>query len=379
MCDHALPWLVLYAVPGLGPAAYRALLEHFETPENILSQSPKMLRNVPGIGPSTAQSICCNRDWAWARDQVARAKDIGLQICTLSDPLYPAILTQIYAPPPLLFAKGDMSLCHVPTISIVGSRSFTPYGRETAHRLGSDLGSAGVTVVSGMAVGIDTHAHRGALKHGATAAVLGSGLDCPYPPENRALFDQICERGVVLSEFPLGTAPEPHNFPRRNRIISGLSLGTVVVEAGTQSGALITAQFALDQNRDVFAVPGPIYSGKSQGTNGLLRQGAILVQTAQDILSEIEHQTTRLAQSPEQISLPSRSSDKCPTLSDREQRIWKAFADLSASEQADTPIHIDALARETGFSSGEALDILLGLEIQCHVEQLPGMHFKRQT
>ena len=368
MCDYALPWLVLYAVPGLGPAAYCALLEHFETPENILSQSPRALCDVPGIGPSTAQSICCNRDWAWARDQVARARGIGIQICTLSDPLYPTILTQIYAPPPLLFVKGDIRLCQAPTVSIVGSRSYTAYGRETAHRLGGDLARSGITVVSGMAVGIDSHAHRGALEHGATTAVLGSSLDFPYPPENRGLFDRICERGVVLSEFPLGTPPEPHNFPRRNRIISGLSLGTVVVEAGTRSGALITAQFALDQSRDVFAVPGPIYSGKSRGTNGLLRQGAILVQTAQDILSEIDHQIT--------VSDPPSESDTSreagPNLSDREQRVWGAL-----SEQADPPMHIDALARAAGFSSGETLDILLGLEIQGHIEQLPGMLFKR--
>ena len=369
MCDYALPWLVLYAVPGLGPAAYCALIEHFETPENILSQSPQSLCSVPGIGPSTAQSICCNRDWAWARDQVARVQGMGIQICTLSDPLYPTILTQIYAPPSLLFVKGDIRLCHQPTISIVGSRSYTAYGRETAHRLGGDLARSGITVVSGMAVGIDAHAHRGALEHGVTAAVLGSSLDRPYPPENRALFDQICERGVVLSEFPLGTAPEPHNFPRRNRIISGLSLGTVVVEAGTRSGALITAQFALDQNRDVFAVPGPIYSGKSRGTNGLLRQGAILVQMAQDILSEIELHPPSSDQSPEQ------NTPRDPVLPEREQRVWDGLARLS---DADAPVHIDALARETGFSSGEALDILLGLEIQCHVEQLPGMLFKRK-
>lgn len=371
MCDHALPWLVLYAVPGLGPAAYCALLEHFETPENILLQSPRALCEIPGIGPSTAQSISTNRDWTWARDQVARAKDLDIQICTLTDPLYPEILTQIYAPPPLLFAKGDISHCHSPTISIVGSRSFTAYGRETAHRLGSDLARAGITVVSGMAVGIDTHAHRGALEHGATAAVLGSSLDCPYPPENRTLFQQICERGVVFSEFPLGTSPEAHNFPRRNRIISGLSLGTVVVEAGKQSGALITAQFALDQNRDVFAVPGPIYSGKSQGTNSLLSQGAILVQTAQDILSEIEHQSALPPATERNEHQPSEQ----PSLSDREQRVWDALA--NPSDDA-TPVHIDTLARAAGFSSGETLNILLSLEIQGNVEQLPGMYFRQK-
>ena len=371
MCDNALSWLILYAVPGLGPAAYCALLERFETPENILSQSPSALCEVPGIGPSTAQSISTKRNWAWARDQIARAKDLDIQICTLTDPLYPEILNQIYAPPPLLFAKGDISHCHSPTISIVGSRSFTAYGRETAHRLGSDLARAGITVVSGMAVGIDTHAHRGALEHGATAAVLGSSLDCPYPPENRTLFEQICERGVVFSEFPLGTAPEAHNFPRRNRIISGLSLGTVVVEAGKQSGALITAQFALDQNRDVFAVPGPIYSGKSQGTNGLLSQGAILVQTTQDILTEIEHQSARLPATESSQHQPPEQ----PSLSDVEQCVWEALASLSDDA---TPVHIDALAKAAGFSSGETLNILLSLEIQGHVEQLPGMQFMQK-
>ena len=355
-----LPWLVLYNVPGLGPATFCDLLEHFQTPSNIISQSPNALRKVAGIGPKTIDAITKNQNWEWARDQIARAHDANIHIHTLSDRNYPHILKQVYAPPPLLFTLGNIDLCNRPTIGVVGSRSVTAYGKETAYRLSNDLARSGVTIVSGMALGIDTHAHRGALESGATAAVLGSSLDCPYPPENHTLFQQIAKQGVVLSEFPLGTTPEAHNFPRRNRIISGLSLGTVVVEASARSGALITAQFALEQNRDVFAVPGPIHSGKSLGTNSLLRQGAILVQSAQDILNEISH----LPQATPPQSAP-------PSLTSEEQPVWDALSDVA--------IHIDHLAQKTSLSVGETLNILLALEIQSKVEQLPGMRFRRRA
>ncbi|MDP6037289.1 MAG: DNA-processing protein DprA [Candidatus Latescibacteria bacterium] len=329
MAENLMSWLALYAVPGLGPAAFTALLKHFETPEKILSATEKTLCAVPGIGQNIARSVARKHDWDFAHEQLRRAQESEIEIITLSDSHYPQILTQIYAPPPLLFARGDITVCHAPTIAIVGSRSFTNYGRETAQRLARDLAGAGVTVISGMAIGIDTYAHKGALENGATAAVLGSSLDCPYPSENRTLFRQIGKQGVVLSEFPLGTGPEPHNFPRRNRIISGLSLGCVVVEAGTRSGALITAQFALDHNRDVFAIPGPIHSGKSIGPNKLLQQGAILVQSAEDILCEITPHYQPSLQTPE----PSP-----PELSQEEQAIWDALD--------GTPVHIDDLARQ---------------------------------
>lgn len=362
MAENLMSWLALLAVPGLGPAAFNTLLKHYETPDNILNASKKSLCAIPGIGESIAQSVVGKRDWNFAHDQLRRAQDTEIEIITLSDPRYPKILAQIYAPPPLLFARGNITICHAPTIAIVGSRSFTNYGRETALRLARDLADAGVTVISGMAIGIDTYAHKGALEKGTTAAILGSSLDCLYPPENRTLFRQIIKQGVVLSEFPLGTGPEPHNFPRRNRIISGLSLGCVVVEAGIRSGALITAQFALDHNRDVFAIPGPIHSGKSIGPNKLLQQGAILVQSAEDILREI---TPHYQPS---LHVPQPTP---PEFSKEEQAIWDTLD--------DTPIHIDDLARRTGFSTRETLNVLLSLEIQSYVTQLPGMQFKRST
>jgi DNA processing protein len=245
-------------------------------------------------------------------------------------------------------------------VAIVGSRSYTAYGRDTARKLSADLAQAGLTIVSGLASGIDTHAHRGALDiKGLTIAVLGSALDCPYPPENGGLLQEILQNGLVVSEFPMGTGPEAHHFPRRNRIISGLSLATVVVEAGTRSGALLTAQHALEQNREVFAVPGPINSGKSTGTNQLIRNGAILVRNVEDILCEIAPQMP-CATSP----LP------VPELDAEEQRIY----DVLSSEGC----HIDVIATNIQASAAQTLEFLLQLELKNIVEQMPGMRYRRK-
>ena len=358
LCAH----LVLHAIPGLGPATFAALVHHFKTPAEALSAPISRLYAVPGIGQTLAQAIRHAQDWDQARDQIHRAETLGIAILSLSDPRYPPLLRQIHAPPPVLYSCGNLDLLHCPAIGIVGSRSFTLYGRDTTCKLAADLARSGIAVVSGMAMGIDTHAHRGALDaRGPTIAVLGSSLDCPYPPENRDLFRDLCTHGLACSEFPLGTGPEPHNFPRRNRIISGLSLGTVVVEAGARSGALITAQFALEQNRDVFAVPGPIHSGKSAGTNRLIREGAILVTCADDILQEI---------APHLRSVLTPPAPQ-PDLSPEEQAVWDA---LNTSELR----HVDAIARNLHMSSAAILEILLDLELRNLIEQAPGMRYRRR-
>ena len=367
-------WLTLYSVPGLGPAAYSSLLSRFRSPKAALRAPFHGLCAVPGIGEETARAILAGSSRSWASDQVARAAEAGVEIITLRESAYPRLLRRIFAPPPVLFVLGDIRVCAAPCVAIVGSRSFTPYGRDCAFRLAGDLSQLGITAVSGMAMGIDAHAHSGALQcGGATAAVLGSGLDRPYPPENLELFRQIARTGAVISEFPLGTTPEAHNFPRRNRIISGLSLGTVVVEAGDRSGALITVRHALEQNREVFAVPGPITSGKSLGTNRLIKEGAKLVETVDDILQELPHSVPRRAATGALAAASQKAKDEAVrSLPDLDRRVLRS---LSGSG----PDHIDAVAAGTRLPAAQVLTVLLGLELAGLVEQLPGKRFLRKA
>jgi len=365
-CDP-VPWLILSEIPGLGPVGISTLIHHFKTPEAVLCASTKQLLDISGIGPNLAQAIVHQQKSQWAKEQIKKAQHKSIDTITLSDPHYPNHLRQIFAPPPILFYRGDINICNAPTIAIVGSRSFTPYGRHIAYQLASELAQMGITIVSGMAIGTDTHAHRGALNQtGATAAILGSSLDHPYPPQNIALFHQICQQGVAISEFVPNTKPEAHHFPRRNRIISGLSLGTVVVEAGQRSGALITAQFALEQNREVFAVPGPINSGRSIGTHQLIQQGAQLVLKTEDIINEIQRYLPPSQLPPPSPSLPS------PDLNDQERQVWE---NLSPHHSCQANI----LARKINLSTAETLNILLSLELKGCVQQLPGLNFQRKA
>ncbi len=367
MAQNLLNWLTLLSVPGLGPAAFSGLLQHFHSPDEVLRASRARLCGVPNIGAETARAIVEDRNADWAEKQIARSGDAGIGILTLADAGYPPLLRRIYAPPPVLFVRGNIHVCAAPTVALVGSRSFTPYGRDTACGLAGELVRRDITVVSGMAIGIDTHVHRGALgRNGHTVAVLGSGLDLPYPPQNIPLFHRICETGAVLSEFPVGTTPESHNFPRRNRIISGLSLGVVVIEAGDRSGALITAQHALEQNREVFAVPGPVYSGKSVGANRLIKQGAVLVQTVDDILQELP---AALKPAPVPPSPDSAASDE--DLSGDERSVLDCLS-------PELPQYIDTIAARTGLPPSQTLSTLLALELNNRVEQLPGKQFVRR-
>ena len=355
--------LCLLSVPGIGPHRIRRLVGKFGTPASVLQTNVRELLRVEGIDEKTARIIKSKVDKAFADDQLSKAQKYGVKLLSYWDPRYPGLLKKIYDPPIILYIKGVIDGKSENKIAVVGTRSATSYGRWAAERIGEDLARQGIDVVSGMARGIDTMAHRGALKaNGKTIAVLGSGLDVIYPPENRRLFNQIIQNGAVVSEFPLGTEPAAGHFPRRNRIISGLSLGTVVVEAGQKSGALITAFMALEQGRDVFAVPGSIRSQQSRGPHRLIKEGAKLIENVEDIIAEIPEWQKREAHD-------KQTKDIVESLATDEKKLW----DVLSHE----PLHIDQVAAQANVTTSEALALLLSMELKNCVQQLSGMMFVR--
>jgi DNA processing protein len=364
--DPRYAWLALSRIPGIGPVLYRRLLEKFQSPDHVFKAGLPDLLSVSGLGEKAARAIVRSKRNVSVEQEIEALDRLGVRLVTILSPDYPPLLTRIYDPPPFLYCLGSGSLRDRPVIAMVGSRNASAYGRKITERLAYSLALAGVIVVSGLARGIDTAAHNGALiAKGRTVAVLGSGLDVIYPPENRNLVDQITEKGLVCSEFPLGALPERPHFPVRNRIISGLSLGVVIVEATQHSGSLITARLALEQGREVFAVPGSVESFKSSGTHGLIKQGAKLVERAQDILEEIPGYAART--NPEsETPVPAPALD----LSADQFRIWGLLA--------DGPKQIDPLARETGLAVGLLLSHLLDLELKGVIRQLPGKFFERK-
>jgi DNA processing protein len=322
------------------------------------------LQQVAGVGPATAEAM---RRFPWRRmlqqDQtrVARA---GLTVLVWGDPEYPPRLHAIASAPPVLYLRGRLEPEDEAAVAVVGSRRATAYGADMARELARELGRRGLTIVSGLARGIDAAAHRGAIEVGArTVAVLGNGLDQVYPAEHRGLADGVAEAGAVISEFPLGTAPLRPHFPRRNRIISGLSLGVVVVEAGVESGALITAHHALDQGREVFAVPGRVHARYSEGCHRLIKSGAKLVENWEDVLAELVPNLKR-RQRRTPAALPP------PDLNDDERRVYDVLA--------DGPLHIDAIIVQCGWGGGRAASVLVGLEMKGIVRQLRGKVFERK-
>ncbi len=361
--DFVLDLLRLSAVPGVGPNKMRALIARFRTPAEVFGASVRDLVTVEGIDSKTAASIKTFDGREFAQEQLRRMAACGARVVTFWDREFPDLLKQIYDPPALLFVRGTLKPDDKYAVAIVGSRLISSYGEVITQKLTRDLAGKGVTVVSGLAYGIDTLAHATALKSGSrTIAVLGSGVDVIYPRENARLAERIVENGALVSEFPLGSKPERSNFPRRNRIICGMSLGVVVVEAGRRSGALITAAMALEQNREVFAVPGNVNSPNSVGTNELIRQGATLVTSAEDILEELGPQ----------LRLPFASevnAARPENLTEPERKIF----DLLSNE----PRHIDAIAAAAGESTASVLSVLLGLELKNAVKQLAGKMFVR--
>jgi DNA processing protein len=356
--------LRLSSVPRIGPAKIRSLLAHFKTPIDVLEASPRDLIRVPGIDKKLASNIAHHDEGeAFADEQLKRVNKMGARIATIWDKDYPELLKRIYDPPALIYILGRFNAKDRQSVAIVGTRTPSQYGISIAESFTQELSRLGITLVSGLARGIDTTVHVTTLNAGGrTIAVIGSGLDVPYPPENKKLLDQIAETGVVVSEFPMGAKPDATNFPRRNRIISGLSLGTVVIESAEDGGAMITASTALDQDREVFAVPGNITSKRSSGPNKLIQEGrAKLVQTVEDILSELNVKLEK--------GLLKKEEPPPVQLTLFEQKIY----DVLGSD----PIHIDDIAESLDNSTSDVLVTLLSLEFKGLIKQLPGKMFVR--
>lgn len=371
--DDIFYWLALYLTPGVGSVFFTRLLKRFKTPQAVFQASKAELAEVPRL-PRKAIAALTRFHWSEAVEQELKAvEEKGIKLLTLSDPIYPPRLKEIHDPPPLLWVDGEIEPRDQIAVAIVGSRGATDYGREISGSLAGELAAAGVCVISGMALGIDSAAHEGALAAGGrTLAVLGCGVDVIYPRPNRELLRRIPGQGALISEFPLGTKPEPGFFPVRNRIISGLSLGVVVVEAGPRSGSLITARLALEQNREVFAVPGRVASQKTRGTHTLLKQGARLVETAQDILEEIApqlHRRSGLKDGPAQEAVKTMTNEVKPDLAGDQEKIWKALS--------SEPLHVDKIGRQVNLTPPQLAPLLLELELKGLIRQLPGMMYIR--
>jgi DNA processing protein len=371
---HLLEWLAISLTQGLGPSKGRKLVEHLGGPEAVFRASLTELE-AAGIRAVSAQSIATGKSSELAREEFARAAAESVAVLSLDDPSYPPRLKEIYDPPLVLYIRGNTEVLTKPGLAMVGTRHPTPYGSGMAERLACDLAAQGLVILSGMARGVDTASHRGALTaKGKTAAVFGTGVDVIYPKENSRLSEQILALGgALISEFPMGTFPAPQNFPIRNRILSGMSIGVLVVEAAEYSGTRITARCALEQNRDVFAVPGNVTNKNSWGPNTLIKQGAKLVATWEDVWEELPTDV-RLAltptSSPESSGASSASLFPDEGLPPHEKRILSLL-------KADEATHIDELVEklETEMSSSEIFAALFELELTGKVRQMPGKNF----
>jgi DNA processing protein len=371
---QALEWLAMSLTPGLGPTSIRKLVERFGSADAVLRASLTELEGV-GIQAVSAQSLATGKSAELASEELAHARDGAITVLSMDDRLYPRRLKEIYDPPVILYVRGDASLLDKPGIAVVGTRHPTPYGSGMAERLGSDLAAQGLVIISGMARGVDTAGHRGAVSaKGKTVAVFGTGVDVIYPKENLRLAEQILSfGGALISEFPLGTFAAPQNFPIRNRILSGMSVGVLVVEAAEYSGTRITARLALEQNRDVFAVPGNVTNKNSWGPNTLIKQGAKLVATWEDVWEDLPSEV-RLAlakpSSPESSAGASASLFPDDGLPPHEKRILSLL-------KADEATHIDEIVEklESELSSSEIFAALFELELNGKVRQMPGKNF----
>ena len=361
-------WIRLEQTPGVGPETARKLLAAFGLPENIFSSSFSALQKVVSqrvaqallAPPSDATQALLDKTLAWSA-----ATDN--HVLTLADDAYPPALLDIPDPPLMLYAKGRLALLSAPALAVVGSRNATVQGIANANQFSQALSQAGLTIISGMALGIDAAAHQGGMRGaGSTVAVIGTGADIVYPARNRSLAHQIAAAGCIVSEYPLGMPAIAANFPRRNRIISGLACGVLVIEAALQSGSLITARMAADQGRDVFAIPGSIHSPLSKGCHLLIKQGAKLVESAQDILEELRHFNPSAGAATTAVSpLPASANPKDPLAS----RLLIALG--------FDPVHMDMLAQRSGFDIATVSTQLLTLELDGLVERLPDGAYRR--
>ena len=371
---QATYWLALALTTGLGPTRIKKLIEHYGTAERVFQASLTELE-ATGMRAVSAQSIATGKSLELAQQECANAAETGARIISLSDPEYPLRLKEIYDPPIVLFVKGSVEVLAQPGIAMVGTRHPTPYGSGMAERLSTDLAARCLVIISGLARGIDTSSHRGAVAaKGKTVAVLGTGIDVMYPKENSRLAEQIVVLGgALISEFPVGTHPAPQNFPIRNRIISGMSAGVLVVEAAEYSGTRITSRLALEQNRDVYAVPGNVTNKNSWGPNTLIKQGAKLVATWEDVWEELpsDVQAALTVLQPNESTEPETASlfpDE--VTSPHEKKILKLL-------KADESTHIDQLVEllEDEISASEIFAALFELELNGKIRQLPGKNF----
>ena len=363
-------WLALLQTPGIGSSRFTAMLEHFESVQSIFSSSVSDLQQA-GLAEKTIAALQ-KPDWQQVDHALAWSEGTDNHIILRSDTTYPSLLTEIDSPPPLLFVHGNVDILNSLQLAIVGSRNPTQGGKDTAKSFSYFLANQGLTITSGLALGIDTIAHQGALDaKGATIAVMGTGLDRVYPARNRDLAHKIAASGALISEFPPGTPPLPANFPRRNRIISGMSLGVLVVEAAKQSGSLITARTAMEQGRDVFAIPGSIHNPLSRGCHAIIRQGAKLVETGEHILEELGALALHNLTQKQKLSVNTDSTNSPSHLSDQED-----YQKLLGCMGYD-PVTIDELITRSGLTSEHLSSMLLLLELDGYITPVHGVGYCR--
>ncbi len=359
--DSRIFYVLLSMVDGLGPRRLSVLVDFFGSAEQVWYAGENELKSVPGIPGKVISELVDRRKRLDPEKEIQKLADSGISVIFGDDAAYPEILKQIYDPPKVLYLKGNSEVLQEPMLAVVGARKATHYGLRVAETIARELAEAGLCVVSGMARGIDTAAHKGALSVlKPTVAVLGCGVDIVYPVENKKVMADIIERGAVISEFPPGTPPVAGNFPQRNRLISGLSLGVLVVEAAEKSGSLITADFALEQGRDVFAVPGQVTNRLNRGAHRLIKQGAKLVEEARDILEELGY---RIEPAGRPKSVPEEN------LTREEKKIYNIIL--------DDPVSSDIIISKTGLKSSEVLSLLLVMEMKGLLKQLPGQRYVR--
>jgi DNA processing protein len=368
--DKVRHWIELSLVPGVGPRTFFKLLDTFGDPKKALDASHSAIKKVDGVSTAVAEAIA-RRCESELKDSLGLIEEHEVSVVTFADPAYPELLKNIHDPPPVLYVKGSIESVDRNAISIVGSRRATHYGKTVAGKLAGDLARMGITVVSGLAYGVDAAAHKGALEAGGrTIAVLGCGVDVVYPRANSKIYERIPASGAVISEFPMGCQPDAGQFPMRNRIVSGLSLGTLVVEAPRKSGALITARLAMEQNREVFAVPGNIYSPYGEGCHQLIKDGAKLVENVYDIMCEVEVglEAFDLGQPAALADDAARAEIKMSTTE------RKVFNYLSMA-----PVHIDVITEDCDLTASEAASALMTLELKGLVQQISGKQFIRRS
>ena len=389
----------LNLIPGIGNHTIRRLLAAFGSAEKSLAATSEELAQIDGLTPDVRQHLIDGRSRAPLAQELELIEQHQCHIVTLNDESYPPLLKQISDPPVLLYITGQLPIVDTLSVAIVGSRSPTEYGKTISQQLSHQLAARGITVVSGFARGIDTCAHRGALEAGGrTVAVFGCGLSIMYPETNQALAAEMIKSGALVSEFPMTMPPRGANFPRRNRVISGLTLGTLVVEASDRSGSLITARHAAEQGREVFAVPGQIFSNVSRGTHSLINQGATLINSVDDILDALPQDYTGILRQEPTTRQPTPGPDRGSKRSDKTTRPQSVEAKSTPASQSNTQaelnltpdeqavlatmdassIHIDQIARDTQLPIGKVSSLLVMLELKGIVQQLPGKQFVKK-